>query len=294
MEGDGPSGGDKRAALVLGMSRTWSGGRIHRAASFECWGRGWAMIRTVIVWPSASFICEAMVRIQISSYSRNWSPVSLVWAGVWNVSPAGRIASCASWAFLTLRGVDPRLVGQVVGAEQLPDLIARGGDRRLRQRHRVGSHVGDEAGLVEVLRDRHRALRGETELAAGLLLQGRGAERRVRAAACTAWTRSRRRESGVARGRQRLRLGSGRADGASRPLIDQPSRGCRSRDPARPGARRPGSAGPGRAAARRRRRRRGPHRDPSTTRTGRRSARARDQRPAGSPPTGRGRPTAAA
>ena len=61
-----------------------------------------ASIRTVIDWPSASFIWEATVRIQISSYSRNWSPVSRVWAGVRKVSPAGRIASCASWAFFTL------------------------------------------------------------------------------------------------------------------------------------------------------------------------------------------------
>jgi hypothetical protein len=109
---------------------------------------------------------------------------------------------------LDLAGVDPRLVGQVVGAEQLPDLIARGGDRRLRQRHRVGSHVGDEAGLVEVLGDRHRALRGEAELAAGLLLHGRGPERGVRAARVrlgldAADSELRRSQ----RGRQRLRLG---------------------------------------------------------------------------------------
>ena len=32
---------------------------------------GWALILTVIERPSASFICEAMVRIQINSYSRN-------------------------------------------------------------------------------------------------------------------------------------------------------------------------------------------------------------------------------
>ena len=83
---------------------------------------------------------------------------------------------------LDLAGVDAGLVGQVGGAEQLPDLVARGGDRGLRQRHRVGSHIGDEAGLVEVLGHRHRPLGGEAELAAGLLLQRRGPERRVRAA----------------------------------------------------------------------------------------------------------------
>ena len=55
--------------------------------------------------PVASFICEATVRCQISSYSRRssedrWSLAT--WAGVRKLSPAGRMASCASWAFLTL------------------------------------------------------------------------------------------------------------------------------------------------------------------------------------------------
>ena len=53
--------------------------------------------------PRASVICEAIVRCQISSYSRNscvfsWLRTS---SGVRKVSPAGRIASCASCAFLT-------------------------------------------------------------------------------------------------------------------------------------------------------------------------------------------------
>ena len=62
-------------------------------------------MRSDTVWPAASFICEAIVRIQISSYSasssRFSSPASCF--GVRNASPAGRIASCASCAFLTLR-----------------------------------------------------------------------------------------------------------------------------------------------------------------------------------------------
>jgi hypothetical protein len=57
---------------------------------------GVALILIVTERPSASFIWEEMVRIQTSSYNRNWSPVSRVWAGVRKVSPAGRIASCAS------------------------------------------------------------------------------------------------------------------------------------------------------------------------------------------------------
>ena len=58
------------------------------------------MIETL--FPTASFICDAMVRIQISSYSRYSEPLSPVCAGVWKISPAGRIASCASCAFFTL------------------------------------------------------------------------------------------------------------------------------------------------------------------------------------------------
>ena len=57
---------------------------------------------------------------------------------------------------LDLRLVGARRVGEVLRAEQLTDLRPRGGDRRLRQRDRVGPHVGDEAVLVEPLRHRHR------------------------------------------------------------------------------------------------------------------------------------------
>ena len=58
--------------------------------------------RTETDSPVASFICEATVRFHTRSYSRSSSPVSLVWAGVRNLSPAGRIASCASCALFTL------------------------------------------------------------------------------------------------------------------------------------------------------------------------------------------------
>ncbi len=61
--------------------------------------------RSDTVWPRASAICEAMVRRQISSYSRNSSRPSspATSPGVRKVSPAGRTASCASCAFFTLR-----------------------------------------------------------------------------------------------------------------------------------------------------------------------------------------------
>lgn len=57
---------------------------------------------TVTDWPTASFIWEATVRIQISSYSLKSSPDRPVSAGVRKRSPDGRTASCASWAFFTL------------------------------------------------------------------------------------------------------------------------------------------------------------------------------------------------
>jgi hypothetical protein len=62
-------------------------------------------IRTVTVVPRASAICEATVLCQINSYSRKSSPSTsrAICPGVRNVSPDGRIASCASCAFLTLR-----------------------------------------------------------------------------------------------------------------------------------------------------------------------------------------------
>ena len=52
------------------------------------------------------------------------------------------------------------------------------GQRSVRQRRRVGPHVGDEALLVQPLRDLHRARRGETELPRRLLLERRGDEGR--------------------------------------------------------------------------------------------------------------------
>ncbi len=74
-------------------------------------------------------------------------------------------------------------VGEVLRAVQLADLAARRTDRRARQGRGVGTHVGDEAVLVEPLRHRHRGRGAHAELPARLLLEGGGAERRVRRAA---------------------------------------------------------------------------------------------------------------
>ena len=91
---------------------------------------------------------------------------------------------------LRLRPVHARRVRQRVRAVQPRDDradLAHGLDCEV---HRVGAHVGDETdralaeidAFVEPLRDAHRALRAEAELARGFLLQRRGGERRRRVA----------------------------------------------------------------------------------------------------------------
>ncbi len=74
-------------------------------------------------------------------------------------------------------------VGQRFFAEAGADRVADLGDRVLRQRHRIGAHVGDVARFVQALRGLHRAPRCESELARRFLLQRRGGEWRRRIAA---------------------------------------------------------------------------------------------------------------
>ena len=76
-------------------------------------------------------------------------------------------------------GVDPGLVGQVLGAVEIGDLPPRGGDRLSGERGRVRAHVGDVTVLVQPLGHPHRALGRVPELARRLLLQGRRDEGRV-------------------------------------------------------------------------------------------------------------------
>ena len=78
-----------------------------------------------------------------------------------------------------LRGIDARFRRQVAGPKQLLNLVAGRCDGGVRQGDGVGSHVGDEALLVELLGHRHGALRREAEFPASLLLEGGGAERLV-------------------------------------------------------------------------------------------------------------------
>ncbi len=69
----------------------------------RCWPSG-AENSSVVVLILASAICEATVRFQIMSYSTQSSPTSspVSCPGVRNTSPAGRIASWASWALALL------------------------------------------------------------------------------------------------------------------------------------------------------------------------------------------------
>ena len=77
--------------------------------------------------------------------------------------------------------VPARLLRDRIRAVQLNGLPARRDQRRLRQRRRVGAHVGDVAVLVQLLGDAHRRLRAVAQLPARLLLQGRRHERGGRA-----------------------------------------------------------------------------------------------------------------
>jgi hypothetical protein len=87
---------------------------------------------------------------------------------------------------LRLRLVDTRRVGQGGSAVQLADDTADLVDGIRAQAHRVRTHVGNEAHralaevdtFIQALRETHRALRTEAQLARGLLLQRRRRERR--------------------------------------------------------------------------------------------------------------------
>ena len=63
-------------------------------------------------------------------------------------------------------------------AVEFRDLFLALGQRLLREVHRVGTHVGDQTLLVEVLGHGHRLRYGHAQLAARLLLERRGRERR--------------------------------------------------------------------------------------------------------------------
>ena len=73
--------------------------------------------------------------------------------------------------------VAPRLGRNRVLSVHPSGVRTRGRQSSVRQRHGVGSHVGDVAVLVQALSETHRRLGREAELAARFLLQRGGAER---------------------------------------------------------------------------------------------------------------------
>ena len=73
-------------------------------------------------------------------------------------------------------------LGNVVVAVEFGRLRARCGDRRLRQRGGVGTHIGDVPALIETLRHPHGALGVPAEAPRGLLLQRGRHEGRLGAA----------------------------------------------------------------------------------------------------------------
>ncbi len=72
---------------------------------------------------------------------------------------------------LHLARVDPRLGREVVRPVLRGDEAAGGGDGGIRQRHRVGAHIRDEAAFIELLGGRHRPPRSKAQLAPCLLLE---------------------------------------------------------------------------------------------------------------------------
>ena len=132
---------------------------------------------------------------------------------------------------LHLALVAARLGWNVLRAEQRRRLRARGREGGLGQRGRVGAHVGDVAVLVEALGDAHRRLRGEAELAARLLLQRRGHERRARPADVRLLLDAADREGNAVEARRTVRGRSPRRAAARR--RSSASRPDRSRGPSR-------------------------------------------------------------
>ena len=83
---------------------------------------------------------------------------------------------------LGLGGVDAGALGDVLGPVELGHLRAGCGHGLTGQDRGVGTHVGDEAVLVEALRHAHGLARVHAQLAGGLLLEGGGGEGGGRAA----------------------------------------------------------------------------------------------------------------
>jgi len=103
--------------------------------------------------------------------------------------------------------VHARAFGDVIGPVSLCDGVAGGHNGLGRHVDPVGAHVGDVSRLVEALRSRHALLGAHAELAARLLLQGRGHERRGRGCAWPGFAVDRRDGQGARRHRLHRHLG---------------------------------------------------------------------------------------
>ena len=188
---------------------------------------------------------------------------------------------------LHLALVAPRGVRHVLGAVQLPGLAAGRADRLLRQVHRVGAHVGDVAVLVQRLRHAHRALAAPAQAVGRLLLERRRDEGRLRLPLAGLLDHGAHRERGCGQS-----VGEARAPAPRRAAttVDFLSAPCWSKS--LPETTRTPSTDvsfasnepPGSRA-------RTPPRRPSSRPSGTRCAPARGRRPAGRPPTARGRRT---
>ena len=66
---------------------------------------------------------------------------------------------------LDLAGIDTRGIGQVLGTIKFLDMNARRGQRGLRQRRGVRTHIGDEAVFIQPLGDLHGARGAVAEFA---------------------------------------------------------------------------------------------------------------------------------
>jgi hypothetical protein len=107
----------------------------------------------------ASFICEARVGAESSA------------------GGADRLVRLLR--ALRFRFIEPRFFRQVLGAVEVLDLAAGGAERLARQGQRVGAHICDVTVLIQALCNPHGAAGVKSQLAARLLLQGRGHEGRV-------------------------------------------------------------------------------------------------------------------
>ena len=98
------------------------------------------------------------------------------------VGPSGTNRLVGLLRVLHLAGIETRLLGHILAAIQLDGLVARRVNSLAGKRNRVGTHIRDETGFVQLLGYAHGSVGAETEFAARLLLKCGGPERSRRPA----------------------------------------------------------------------------------------------------------------